>query len=124
MPSVNRFGVAADRLRRHGLAVLLAASVPLSGVAEEKVRVGNERILRLMERSGIWSQIAQIGPQTLDGLATMRRGAKGGLGAREAAALEAAILEAFAADRLRARMAEELASVLDVATIDAALAWL
>lgn len=121
---MNRSALVASRLRRHGFAVLLAASVPLSGVAEEKVRAGNERVLRLMERSGIWSQIAQIGPQSLDGLAQMQRGAKDSLGSREAAALEAAIREAFAADRLRTRMTEELASALDVATIDAALAWL
>jgi hypothetical protein len=116
--------VAPGRSRLRGFALLLAASVPLSGVAEEKVRADAERIRRLMERSGLWSQIAQIEPQSLEGLARMRRGAKDSLGAREAEALEAAIREAFAADRLRARMTEELASTLDVATIDAALAWL
>lgn len=116
--------ITSELLRMRGLALILSASVPLAGVAGEKVRADTERVRRLMERSGLWSQIAQIEPQSLAGLAQMQRGAKERLGATEALALEAAIREAFAPDRLRARMTEELASALDVATIDAALAWL
>jgi len=77
----------------------------------------------LMQKSGLWKQLAQIEPQMMFGAEQTQSG-KTKLPEADFARLKASISRSYAADRLRADMRKQLALELLPADQSAALQWL